>query len=203
MMSWDFDKSDDKVEFTKFPEGITVIRVVDEVPHVRWTHWMQKNMRSITCPGFKVCPICEMRTVQKANKEPYTHGMSRRLSMQVINRNTGKLEIMEQGVTFFNELKIIMEDLQEKKLTLIDVDLSVRRRGSGKDNTTYRIDIGEQTPLTDEDKKLIEEKLDLREFFKENTPEQIIAVLQGGDWNEIMYPKDDEVSQEEDEVVLE
>lgn len=202
MMSWDFDKKDDnKVEFTKFPEGVVTIRIIDPAPHIRWTHWMQKHSRSVTCPGFKVCPICEIRNAQKANGENQTYNMSRRLSIQVINRNTGKLEIMEQGVTFFNELKILMEDLAEKNLTLLDVDVSVRRRGTGKDNTVYRLDIGEETPLSESDLKLIEDKVDLKEFFVEHTAEQILAVMGGADWNETMYPKDDE-DEVEEEVVL-
>ena len=208
MMSWDFDKTDDnKVEFTKFPEGVTTIRVVDTVPHVRWTHWMPKNMRSITCPGFKTCPICEIRQAQKANGEQYTHNMGRRLAIQIINRNTGKLEIMEQGVTVFNDLKDLMEDLAEKNKKLIDVDISVRRRGMGKDSTSYRLDIGEESILSPADVKLLDEKLDLKEFFVEHTPEQIIAVLNGADWNETMYPKDDAIvgdidDEIEDEVIL-
>ena len=201
-MGWDFDKSstDKKVEFTKFPEGITQIRIIDDSPHIRWTHWMQKNMRSVTCPGFKACPICEIRTKQKANGEQYSYNMSRRLAIQVLNRNTGKLEIMEQGVTFFQDLKDLMEDLDAKGKKLIDVDISVRRRGTGKDGTSYRLDIGEEYQLTENDKELMEEKLDLSEFFVEHTTEQITRVINGEDWNEVMYPKDeDEI---EEEVVL-
>lgn len=197
MQGWDFDRSDDKIEFTKFPEGVVKIRVVGIAPKTRWTHWMPKHSRAVTCPGNKVCPICEIRQIQKSNKEPYSYDMSRRIAIQVINRNTGKLEIMEQGVNFFEELKDLMQMLNEKGSSLLDVDISVRRRGTGKDGTSYRLDIDEAYPLTDKDKELIEKMLDLDEFFKEHTPEQILAVMEGADWNETMYPKDEEEETEE------
>ena len=34
--------------------------------------------------------------------------------MQIINRNTGKLEIMEQGITFFEQLRDLRAMLAEK-----------------------------------------------------------------------------------------
>lgn len=197
MSGWDFDKTDDKVEFTKFPEGVVKIRVVGLSPKTRWTHWMPKNMRSVTCPGNKTCPICAIRQIQKSNGEPYTYAMGRRIAIQIINRNTGKLEIMEQGVNFFEELKDIMGILAGKDKKLIDVDIAVRRRGTGKDGTSYRLDLDEEYEITDKDKVLMEEMMDLDEFFKEHTPEQILAVLDGADWNETMYPKDTEEETEE------
>ena len=200
MLGWDFDKNDDKVEFTKFPEGIVNIRIVGGVPHTRWTHWMPKHMRSVTCPGNRTCPICEIRNIQKANGEQYSYAMGRRIAIQVINRNTGKLEIMEQGVNFFEEVKEIMIMLAEKGKALHDVDIAVRSRGSGKDGTSYRLDIGEEYPLTEEDKALCEGMMNLAEFFKEHTPEQILAVLDGADWNETMYPDNEkkEATQEDE-----
>ena len=197
---WDFDTGSgggNNVEYTKFPEGITKIRVVDATPNIRWIHWINSLKRSINCPG-RGCPICEMRKNEKANKMEYTHNMSRRFALQVLNRNTGKLEMMEQGVTFFQDLKDIMEMLDEKGKKLIDVDISVKRRGTGKDSTSYRIDIDEEYPLTDADKKLIEGMVDMDEYFKVHEPEKIIRVLQGEDWKEVMYDEEVEDDKEEE-----
>ncbi len=200
---WDFDTGSSRgsnVEYTKFPEGITKIRVVDTAPNIRWAHWINSLKRSVNCPG-RGCPICEMRKNEKANKMEYTHNLSRRFALQVLNRNTGKLEMMEQGITFFQDLKDLMEMLDEKGKHLIDVDISVKRRGSGKDNTSYRLDIDEEYPLTDADKKLIEGMVDMDEYFKVHEPEKIIRVLQGEDWKEVMYDK--EIEDEEEEFELE
>ena len=55
MSGWDFESggSERTVEFTKFAEGITNIRVVDDVPNIRWTHWMPQIKRSVNCPGVQ------------------------------------------------------------------------------------------------------------------------------------------------------
>ena len=55
---------------------------------------------------------------------------------------------MEQGITFFEDLKIVLQMAVEKNINILDVDLSVRRKGMEKDNTTYRIDLGEESELT-------------------------------------------------------
>jgi hypothetical protein len=196
MGGWDFDSSSGKnVEFTKFPEGITKIRIVDDAPHIRWTHWLNQQKRSVNCPG-KGCPICEVRKSQKAKKEPYTYNMGRRFSMQVLNRNTGKLELMEQGINFFEDLKDLRETLEDKDLTFLDVDIAVKRRGTGKDGTSYRLDIDEKYPLSEEDKKLISEKLDLNNYFKPHDPDKILRVLNGEEWKDVMYESTDDEGEE-------
>lgn len=195
--SWDLD-GNTKQEYTKFAEGVTKVRFIDDVPVMRWTHWMQKHNRSANCPG-KGCPICEIRRVQKANKEDYTYPMSRRFAMQVINRNNGKLEINEQGVKFYEEVKELRAILDDKGLKLSDVDISVRRRGNGTD-TSYRLDIAEEYELTDSDKKLIENKVDLVDFFKPHTPEQLVRVINGEEWDKVMYPENEEDIEEDIEI---
>lgn len=203
LKGWDIEStgSGNKVEFTRFPEGLVVVRLVDTVPNMRWTHWINSARASVNCPG-KGCPICNIRKQQKANKEPQSP-MGRRLSLQVINRNTGKLEILEQGITFFEDLKIVLQMAVEQDLQIDGVDLNIRRKGLGKDDTSYRIDLGEKYPMTEEDLKLIEEnKIELNEYFKPNTPEQIVRILNGESFSEVMkesYESEDE----EDEIVLE
>ena len=205
MSGWSFETSggnNKKQEFTKFPEGITKIRIIDVEPVERWTHWMARDKRSINCPG-KGCPICEIRKQEKANKLPYTYLMTRRFALQVLNRNTNKLEIMEQGITFFQDLRDVMELLATQNKSLIDVDLQVRRRGSGKDGTSYRIDVAEEYTLTAEDVKMVEEKIDLKEYFTPHTPEQITRVVAGEKFDEVMYGDDNKDSDTEEEFEVE
>lgn len=203
MSGWDFEaNTNNKVEFTKFPVGITKIRVIDEEPYVRWTHWLTQHKRSINCPG-RGCPICEIRKNQKANKEPYSYGMSRKFALNVINRETGNVEIMEQGIGFFQDLRDIMQDLKDMGHNLIEADIKVRRRGTGKDDTSYRLDIDEIYTLTDEDKKLVEEKIDLEKYFKPHTNEQITRVLNGESWEDVMYNNEEDEANEELEEDIE
>lgn len=156
-----------------------------------------KQGRSINCPG-KGCPICEIRKQQKANKEPYTYAMGRRFSMNIINQETGKLEIMEQGIGFFEDLRDLRTDLKEQNLNLIDVDIKVRRRGTGKDDTSYRLDIADKKELTSEQIELTENKTNLQEYFKENTNEQILRLINGENWEDVMNYQNEEEENEED-----
>lgn len=196
MSGWNFDagSNQDKANFTKFPVGVTRIRVLDAEPNVRWTHWMPQFQKSVNCPG-RGCPIDDIRRQQKANGESYTYNMSRRFAINIYNQETQRVEIMEQGITFFEDLRDIMTDLREEGKTLSDVIIKVRRRGTGKDDTSYRIDIDVEEPMTQAEVDASSEKVDLQEYFKPHTPMQILKLLQvraetpdkyKEAWNEIM-----------------
>lgn len=200
-MGWNFDdNNNEKTAFTKFPEGITYITVLDADPDVRWTHWMQQYGKSVNCPG-RGCPIDEIRRQQKAKGEAQTYNMSRRFAINVFNHETGRSEVMEQGVTFFEDLRDIMEDLRSKGKRLIDVKLKVRRRGMTKDNTSYRIDVEEDHDAVEVERLQAEPRTDLKEYFKPHTPEQILELLKfkattpdayKEAWNKIMGGAKDE-----------
>lgn len=183
MQGWDLDAKPqqdggDKVGYTSFPEGITRIRIVDNAPYMRWTHWMEKYRRSVTCPG-KGCPICEIRKREKANGiKSQSYSVTKRFTIHIINRETGNLEIMEQGKTFFEDVKLLISDLQKEGKQLNEADLKIRRTGMEKDNTRYRVDLDEKYPLSDADKELMERRIDFREYYKPQTPAQIMQLIE-------------------------
>jgi hypothetical protein len=182
MSGWDLESgkgSSSKMEFTHFPEGITRIRIVDPEPYARWIHWMPQFSRSITCPG-RECPICNIRSAQKKTKEPQTYSMSRKFSIHIINRETGKLEIMEQGKTFFDELKEFHLDADIR-----GYDLKVRRRGKNEE-TSYRVDKGDVYDLSDVDEKLLDVRVNFADYYKPHTTEQITRLLNGERWEDVM-----------------
>lgn len=191
--SWELDNTSDgqKAEFVKFPEGITRVRVVDPAPYQRWVHFIPQFKRSVNCPG-KGCPICEMRKNEKANKMPNKYQMSKRFAINVINRETNRMEILEQGKTFFQDLIDIRKDLTEEGEDLLNADIKVRRRGMGREDTTYRLDRDKIYPLTDKDKELLKNKIQLDEYFKPHAPEQILRILNGEDWNTVMSGNEEE-----------
>lgn len=191
VVSWDLDAGNnsggnDKVEFIKIPEGLTRVRIVDEAPYQRWTHFLRKQRRSVNCPG-RGCPICEIRKQEKAQGlKVFTYDMAKRFVFHVINRETKKLEILEQGKTFVQDLKLLMTDLKEEGLTFMDADIKIRRTGMTKDDTVYRLDIGARTELTVEEKKLLTAKLDFEQYFAPHDPDKILRVLNGEEWNDVM-----------------
>ena len=127
--------------------------------------------------------------------------MTRRFSIWVINRETGKLEVLEQGVTFFEDLRDIMEELADDGKTLRDVDLKIRRKGE-KTNTTYRISVDTENPLSESDEKLMEEMFDLSEYFRPSTLEQAMAIVNGSTWEEVMEMGKNNDDNEEKDIEL-
>ena len=193
-MSWDFDKKDigAKINYTKFPVGITKVRFLSDAPHQKWAHYIAKEKRTINCPG-KGCPICEIRQKQKANDEAYTYPMSRRMSMYLFNYDTNQYEVCEQGSNFYKELRDLKDEIEKGGNMLHDAIIKVKRRGSAKDDTSYRLDIDRVDGLQDEMKKGFTELTALSELSKPHTIEQITNVVQGMPWDEVMgYDKKDE-----------
>lgn len=192
VMSWDLNAGNggsEKVEFTKFPEGMTRIRILDDAPYQRWTHFIKKFKRSINCPG-RGCPICDIRRGQKANKMPYSYDMAKRFAINIINRETGNVEIMEQGKTFFQDIIDLRADVKADGKNPTDAEFKVRRRGTGKDDTSYRIDVDKVIELSDADKKLLERRVNFEEYFKAHTIEQITRIVNGEEWEDVMKSED-------------
>ncbi len=201
MSGWDFNSNEGgaKADFTKFAPGIARIRVLDDEPFMRWTHWLNQWKRSINCPG-KGCPICEIRKQQKANKEPYTYAVAKRLAMNVMNYETNKVEIMEQGVGFFEDLRDVMNDIVDKGDTLADAIIKVKRRGTTKDDTSYRLDLDSIDKISGIELDALKSKTtDLSDYFKPNTVEQILRIVQGESWDDVMKQE----SNQEDEIEIE
>jgi len=179
--SWDLETGQDKTDFTKFPVGVTRIRVLSPAPHQRFTHWMPQFQRSVTCPG-RGCPIDVLRNKQKDAGVDQTYNFSKKYAFNVYNLETGKVEVMEQGIRFVTDLKDVMQDLKDERPSreLKDVVLKVRRRGTGSEDTSYRIDVDAEAssvPMSSKEQKMFDEQLNLSEYFVPHTVEQINALL--------------------------
>lgn len=186
MEPWNLDTSD-KVEFIKFPEGKTVIRVLDTAPHIRWTHWIPTISKSVNCPGIENgCPICEIRKQQKENKQPYTYGASRKFSFNILTRPDNRLKILDASKTFVEDLNYLRTKLT-KGVNMFDV--SVVRRGQGTD-TQYRLDEENVSDLTPEETSV--QKVDLNEYFKPQTTEQIQRLVDGESWESVFQSASEE-----------
>lgn len=175
-----------KAEFLSFPTGITNIRILDPEPFTRWTHWVPSARRSVTCPG-RGCPICQAINIAKANKEEPKFTRSKKHSMNVINRTTGNVEIMEQGNGFFEELFELHKDEGDVR----GYDIKVKRTGNGT-NTKYRLTALEAEELTADEIKLAEEnKVELEEYFSIPTIEQVTRLMNGEDPKEVFSSNGD------------
>lgn len=203
MSDWNFSSNSDKkkLEFTKFPEGVTRIRLLSQAPKMAWTHWIMKDKRSIICPGHS-CPICQIRKTQKENKQPQTYSVARRLRIYVFNYETNRIEIMEQGVTFFEELLDLKKDLEKEGKILGNAIFKVKRKGTSKETTGYRIDFDSYEPVDlDSEQFSLKDYPVLEEMFQPHTPEQILQIVEGKSWDEVFGRNEED--EEKETIVVE
>lgn len=134
-------KSD--VEYMKLQAGTPVkFRILDAEPFSRWTHWLPKQSRSITCGGGD-CPICAVIKAQKANGETPQYSSTKKHILHVWNYATGKVEFFEAGNTVFAQLGAYHKMLGDIR----NVEFTVVKNGSGK-QTSYTFMPGVQAPAT-------------------------------------------------------
>lgn len=176
----------DKQEYTKFPEGNTIIRILDTEPFSFWQHWLQKQQRGITClGGQKTCPICRVIAAQKASKETPTYNSTQRHAIRIFNKTTNRMEIMVQGKGFMSNLLTLFTEVGDLK----SFDIKVVRKGSDT-NTTYMFFPQSPSPLTPDELEKITE-IDITAGFKAPTEEQMIQLMEGKTFDEVFGQKDE------------
>lgn len=184
----DNEKSD-RLGFMSFPEGISNIRPLNDVPFTRWQHWIPQAKRSVTCIGkANGCPICELNAAASELDEQKPYSASKKHSIFVVDRSDGKVKVLEQGNNFFQDLKFLMQD----EGPINTYDIQIRRVGMGFNDTTYRAKKTVNTPLTDEE--LAVTLPELSDFFAAPTREQMLRLMNGDD------PKDVFGKQKEAEI---
>lgn len=176
-----------KVSFLTFPEGVTHIRALDSEPFSRWVHWIPSAKRSVTCLG-KGCPICELIATAKAKGEKAPFNSSKKHSINVLNRTSGQVEIVEQGNNFWEDVRICFEDNGD----ITKYDMKVRRTGKGMNDTKYRVDALPESELTTEEQALVESDARvLAEYFAPHTAEQLVRLASGEDPKTVFSAQED------------
>lgn len=175
-----------KNAFTKFPEGITKIRILSSAPHMRWAHWMPQFSRKITCPGFG-CPIDEIVKVHKQAKTTAPYNSTRDYSLVIYNHDTGQREIMQEGVTMFEVLKdAIVDAISDhneanpgQPANISSFVFKVRKKlsvATGKN--TWTVSAEPYSELSDVEQNAKTDMPDLIALFAPPTVEQVKDLLQ-------------------------
>ena len=191
-------KDKTEVKYIRFNEGATKIRVLDEAPFSRWTHWLKAPANGgkgvgIDCIG-KDCPCCAI------NKAEVTRGVDKKAvsypakmlhSINVLIKRPDLVEVnvLEQGNGLFGQLKDCMTMLGSAGLTpdLRTVDLLVNRTGKGFSDTKYTVMPLLNSILSITDKEITEaEKYVLTELKPKLDKEQITKVMNGATFDEIV-----------------
>lgn len=183
------DSGEKKTEYLKL-EGTVKVRILDDEPRTYWTHWVPQmnggKGGSINCIG-KGCPICAMMAQDKKENKPKRYSSSKKHIINVIDRATGTVKLLNAGETVFEGLKQIMMQMGDLK----SYDVSITRAGTGKQTKYSVLPTFPPKPLTDEEKQL--EKYDLDTVNKPLTGEQIEMLLEGKSYKEIFAKPEDEV----------
>jgi len=168
--------SGEKIPYTKFERGNTLIRILDEEPFSFWQHWLSKQRTSVTCIG-KDCPICGVIAQQKANNEKPQYTSSHRHAIRIWNYTTQRMEILIQGRTFFSDLLTLHKEVGDLKT----YDIKVVRKGEGTD-TTYNL-----LPTAPSDFQFADQcaEVNMEDIFKAPTKEEMLQLMEGKTWAEI------------------
>lgn len=189
-MGWDAVEGkaseEGKLDYAKFEEKKPiVIRILDEAPTSKWRHWLQQANRSVTCCG-KECPICE--SIKKAKDAGLTPAFSSTMkhTIHILNKSTNKVELLEQGKTFFDQLLAFKNNIGDIR----DFDIKIIRSGT-KTSTTYTMIPMPVSGLTKEEFAMYEaNKVDIEELIKPYTIEQTRGFMEGKSIEEIFADKD-------------
>lgn len=176
--------SSEKLAYVKIPEGTTKYRVRDGEPVSRWSHWIQQANEGkgmgITCTG-KGCKICAILAEDKKNKVKSKYNSQKKHSLNVINRATGKIEILDQGNKIFEGLLTVMEQMGD----LRNYDITITRKGTGQTDTTYTVlPVFPPIPLTAEEEAM--KLYDLNAINAPFTSKQIDMILTGVKIDEVI-----------------
>lgn len=186
--------SGNKTEFTKLQNGVTELRFLDPEPFVRWAHWLNNCKRNISCIGID-CPICDaIKASKQAGIKP-TYTSNRKFAMHVYNFNTGKVEIIEQGKTFFAQLHALHEEMGDIRT----YNIKVKTQNAGSTDVMHTLMPCAPGELANDVKELCKELRPFDDVFKKPTREQIIDLMAGKSPEEVFGNKEN--SSDEDEKV--
>lgn len=168
----------EKIAYSKFERGSTIIRILDNEPYSFWSHWMPQQKTSVTCLG-KGCPVCNINAQMKSNGQKPTYGNSHRHAMRIWNYKTNQMEIMIQGKKFFTDLLNLHKEVGE----ITTYDIKVIRNGEGTE-TSYML-----VPQAVSDFKVTDDMnitdVDLSEMLHAPTYDEMVQLINGKTWEEI------------------
>jgi len=181
--------SGDKSDFLKLESGRTykIRPVFDPVKFYKYFHKKDGRLRTAICGNPDTCPV--------RDRHPELKKPSLRFAAHIIDRNDGKVKVLEAAQSVFRPIGSSFE-------------ATGKNPGSGKDgsdwqvtvngkllNTTYDVVRLGDTPFSEEERDAIKLALDgdkkkLQKLYKVDTPEEIEEKL-FGDWTKKETPSED------------
>lgn len=192
----------EEVKYLKFPEGTSVIRLMDASPRTRISHWIPQAQGGkgygIDCIG-KGCPVCDViRQERKEGKKELTYKNKVTHSINALVRKLGGVEkneimVLEQGNGMFGQIKDQLGMLAQMGMPkgATEVDLFITRNGLGFSDTKYTVmaNAMASAPLTETE--LAMEKYKLDELKPTLDAAKIIMLMSGMTLDEVIKEEED------------
>jgi hypothetical protein len=206
----------ERPDFLKVDIGSTKVRVLDMIPYSYKEWWSTRGNGGEGCSipymgkedlleaenqAFmkKVFAEADKRGLKDKARKDFLrdHGYKKqpwgkpkeKHIIHVLDRATGEVKLLDKGNGIFKKLKKLALDPEYGDLRQYDVTIVMS--GDKTDFTTIEYDVTparQNTPLTDEEKALYEEKkIDLKKFKSPDmTPEQALAIAKGATFKDIL-----------------
>jgi len=170
--------SNEKSEYLKLESGGTyrIRPVFDPVIFFKYFHKHDGRLRTAICADPKTCVV--------RDRHPELKTPSMRFAAYVIDRNDGKVKILEAPQTVFRPIGSSFTATGKNPGSGADgSDWQVTVTGKGL-NTKYEVTYAGASPITAEERSMIKEAMDadlekLKKLYKNNTPEEIEEKLFG------------------------
>ena len=183
------NNNESAVKYCKLKVGTNKLRVLDEEPYSRWSHWIpQANSgkgTSVDCIG-KGCPVCEKIKEDKKNGAKQKYSTKKAHAINVLNRETNEVEILDSGNKIFQGLAILLSQMGD----LRGYDVNIVKSGSGTSTTYQVLPVYPPVPLTDAEKSM--KLYDIKSIYKKLTPEQILGLMSGKSLAEVTKTEETE-----------
>jgi len=172
-----------KAKWAELKEGtLYQMRALDEAPYSRYTHWIPQanggKGATIDCIG-RDCPVCADIHAKKASGAQQRYNSRKQHAMNVINRATGEVEILDKGKRCYEALSGIRDMVGD----LRGFDIKIKTSGSDTEVAYTPIPMPAK-PLTDAEKVI--EKYDFSVIYPKLTKEQVLELMSGKGFQDIL-----------------
>ena len=153
MSTWDLVTENENVRegksetnYVKFVEGDNQLRILDAEPKAIWVHWLANANNgkglSVVCLG-KDCPMCAKYRYDKANKVNTRDRLSRQFVINVYNRNTKRIELLQKGKSIFGALATFHKSMGD----ITGYDMNIVKTGKGLDTKYTPVPVMQSEPV--------------------------------------------------------
>ena len=153
MSTWDLVTENENVRegksetnYVKFVEGDNQLRILDAEPKAIWVHWLANANNgkglSVVCLG-KDCPMCAKYRYDKANKINTRDRLSRQFVINVYNRNTKRVELLQKGKSIFGTLATFHKSMGD----ITGYDMNIVKTGKGLDTKYTPVPVMQSEPV--------------------------------------------------------